>query len=287
MKTGARRNSGLSTPLKTHGGKHDLAKWIVGHMPPHLHYVEPFAGGLSVLLARDPQDRGLWMGEVAKERGVSEVVCDLNRRLTNFWRVLQRPATFDPFLRIVQATPFSEVEWTDAAERLDDPDPVERAVAFFVRCRQSLAGRMDSFTGVTRTRTRGNRNAEVNAWWNCVEGLPAVAARLRDVLILDGAALGVIEKHDGPHALFYLDPPYLAETRTAPDVYAHEMGEADHRALLDLIVRREGQVMLSGYGNPLYDDKLSGWTRHEKEINNHAAGGTEKRRMTEVLWCNF
>jgi DNA adenine methylase len=33
------------TPLKTHGGKHYLARKIVGLMPRHLHYVEPFAGG--------------------------------------------------------------------------------------------------------------------------------------------------------------------------------------------------------------------------------------------------
>lgn len=40
-----------TSPLKWHGGKHYLAARIVALMPPHTHYVEPFAGGLSVLLA--------------------------------------------------------------------------------------------------------------------------------------------------------------------------------------------------------------------------------------------
>jgi DNA adenine methylase len=31
----------VKTPLKTHGGKHCLARKIVRLMPPHLHYVEP------------------------------------------------------------------------------------------------------------------------------------------------------------------------------------------------------------------------------------------------------
>ena len=53
-------------------------------------------------------------------------------------------APFEKFCRIVQTIPFSETEWEDAAGRLDHPDPIERAVAFFVRCRQSLAGRMDA-----------------------------------------------------------------------------------------------------------------------------------------------
>jgi hypothetical protein len=70
----------IPMPLKTHGGKGahrgNLARWIVGLMPKHLHYVEPFPGGLSVLLAKNPE-------------GVSEVVNDLDGGLTNFWHVLQ------------------------------------------------------------------------------------------------------------------------------------------------------------------------------------------------------
>ena len=40
----------LTPPLKWHGGKHYLASRIVGLMPPHLHYVEPFFGGGTVLV---------------------------------------------------------------------------------------------------------------------------------------------------------------------------------------------------------------------------------------------
>src|SRR5215467_10397855 len=72
----------LTPPLKYHGGKQYLARRIVALMPPHTHYVEPFAGGLAVLLAKDPE-------------GVSEVVNDLDQDLTNFWRVLQGAETFD------------------------------------------------------------------------------------------------------------------------------------------------------------------------------------------------
>jgi hypothetical protein len=45
--------------------------------------------------------------------------------------------------------------------------------------------------------------------------------------------------------------------------------------------------MLSGYPNDLYDTALAGWPRHTFALPNNAAGGKEKRRMTEVLWCNF
>jgi hypothetical protein len=56
--------------------------------------VEPCAGGLAVLLARDPTDPCLWVGNGSGERGVSEVANDLNSRLVNFWRVLRAQDTF-------------------------------------------------------------------------------------------------------------------------------------------------------------------------------------------------
>jgi DNA adenine methylase len=40
----------LNQPLKWWGGKHYLAKKIIDLMPRHLHFVEPYAGGLAVLL---------------------------------------------------------------------------------------------------------------------------------------------------------------------------------------------------------------------------------------------
>jgi DNA adenine methylase len=278
----------ITPPLKWHGGKHYLAGRIVALMPPHLHYVEPFAGGLAVLLARDPDDRRLWAGDTSSTRGVSEVVNDLDGRLMNFWRVLADPTSFARFRRAVEATPFGRPVWEEASRRLDDPNPVHRAVAFFVWARQSLAGRLGTFTGVTRTRTRGGRNAEVNAWVGAVEGLPAVHQRLWGrVLIECRPALQVIRSHDGPGTLFYCDPPYLPGTRSTPDVYGHEMTEADHQELLGVLRACKGKVMLSGYPSALYDDALVGWARHTFDLPNNAAGGDTKLRKPEAVWCNF
>src|SRR4051812_18284415 len=105
----------LTLPLKWHGGKggHNgkLARWIVSLMPEHTHYVEPFAGGLAVLLHRDPDDSRLW---VSPDKGVSEVVNDIDQDLTTFWRVLRRPATFEAFRRQVETIAFSQAEWEEA-----------------------------------------------------------------------------------------------------------------------------------------------------------------------------
>jgi hypothetical protein len=45
--------------------------------------------------------------------------------------------------------------------------------------------------------------------------------------------------------------------------------------------------MLAGYRSGLYDSMLKGWTAHPFDLPNNAAGGEKKRRMIEVVWCNF
>src|SRR5262245_58827735 len=105
------RMSPQNPPLKWHGGKHYLAARIVALMPRHVHYVEPYFGGGSVLLAREPEEPTLW---ALPHEGVSELVNDLNGRLVNFWRVLQGESTFQQFRRIVEAIPLARVEWEKA-----------------------------------------------------------------------------------------------------------------------------------------------------------------------------
>lgn len=263
----------ISPPLKWHGGKWYLARKIVRLMPPHKHYVEAYAGGLSVLLAKDPEC-------------VSEVADDIDGSLSNFWRVLQIEESFNQFRRTLEAVPFSETEWQEAKQDASG-DLVERAIRFFIQCRQSLAGRMDCFAPLSRSRTRRGMNEQASAWLNAVEGLSVIHVRLKRVAILNRCALDVIRQQDGPDTLFYLDPPYLGETRACDDIYAHEMTKQQHDELLTTVIAASGRVMLSGYPSELYDRRLQGWSRHEFSLPNQAAGGKQKRRMTEMVWCNF
>ena len=285
-------NAGLSSPLKWHGGKHYFAKRIIALMPPHLHYVEPYAGSLAVLLERDPNRDWLRNANAAlpsSERGCSEVVNDLHGDLMNFWAVLRDPQTFSAFKRIVSAVPFSEDTWEQAEEMSGSHDPVTRAVGFFVRCRQSRAGTFRDFAPLTRNRTRRSMNEQASAWLTTIDGLPAVHARLKRVVILNHDAIQVIQQQDGAKTLFYLDPPYLSETRARTGQYEHEMTEAQHIELLDVLSKCQGKFLLSGYPSDLYDAKAQecGWHFVDFEMANHASGGAEKRRMTERLWMNF
>lgn len=290
----------LSQPLKWHGGKYYLRNWIIGLMPPHLHYVEPFFGGGGILLARDPERD--WMAVDGKTlpaalRGCSEVANDIHGELTNFWKVLQNPEDFDAFRQRVALTPFSEVEFreaalaSDAAMETDETSEnrVVRAHRFFVLARQSRQGLMKDFATLSRNRTRGRINEQVNAWLSVVDGLPDVHERLRKVLILNQDACDVIQRQDGPNTLFYCDPPYVHETRSTTADYHHEMTEDQHRKLLDVLAGIAGKFMLSGYPSALYSqwETQHGWKRHDYLIDNKAASGPVKEVKTECLWCNF
>lgn len=254
-----------------------MARRIVRLMPQHVHYVEPYFGGGAVLLNKDPM-------------GVSEVVNDIYGRLTNFWKVLQNRETFSKFQRIISAMPFSQAEWNERAKskrKIRKELDVNAAADFFIQCRQSRAGLFKDFATLSRNRIARNMNEQASAWLNAIEGLPEVHIRLKRVVILQSHALDVIKSQDGPNTCFYLDPPYLHQTRISPKVYAHEMNYEGHEKLLDLINQVEGKVLISGYPSKLYQDRLKRWNCKTFELPNNAAVGKKKRRMTECVWMNY
>lgn len=282
--------SKLTQPIKWHGGKHYLAPKIIQLMPRHLHYVEPYAGGLSVLLARDPDDESLWWSDKTGERGVSEVVNDIQSELMHFWEVLQDRRLLAAFKRIIEATPFSEELFNRLSRTGQGVNKVDSALRFFVRYRQSRQGLGKDFATLSRNRTRRGINEQASSWLTAIEGLPDVHDRLKGVVILNRPALDVIRQQDGPKTLFYCDPPYLHETRSSTGEYGeYEMTEEDHRDLLATLSEIQGRFMLSGYRSPLYDDRATfyGWHRADVDLPNNASGKKKKERKTECVWMNY
>ncbi len=273
----------LTQPIKWHGGKHYLAKWIISHMADHTHYVEPYFGGGSVLLQKGSE-------------GVSEVANDVNGDLTAFWRVLQDEDAFADFQRLVDTTPFSEVEFAkaqdwlrDFAEMAGDCYSVPRAWHFFIAARQSRQGLMKDFATLSHNRTRRGMNEQASSWLTAIDGLADVHERMRRVVVLHRPAIDVIKTQDGPNTLFYLDPPYLHETRVTTSDYAHEMTADDHAELLTWLAGIKGKFLLSGYPSELYEHhrKAHGWHMVSREIDNKASSKAVKDTKTECLWMNY
>lgn len=132
-------------------------------------------------------------------------------------------------------------------------------------------------------------NENVSAWLSAVDGLPEAHERLRRVEIRNMDAVDFIKKYDHEKALFYLDPPYLHETRVTTKDYEHEMTEDDHNNLLSRLAVTNGKFILSGYRSHLYDlwAASNGFRRVEKQIDNKASGKKTKEKKTECLWMNY
>jgi len=273
----------LTQPIKWHGGKHYLAKRIIAEFPPHIHYVEPYFGGGSVLLQKPVE----WI------EGHSEVVNDVNGWLQNFWDCLKDRCSFEIMRRTLAVTPFSEVEFARALDEARNDYvgmfDVATAISFFIRYRQSRQGLGKDFATLTRNRTRRRMNEQVSSWWSAIEGLPEVHERLKRVVILNDDALKVIKQQDGPNVLFYLDPPYLHETRVTKSDYEFEMTETQHFDLLKTLGHIKGKFILSGYRSAMYDRDAErfGWRRVDIEIDNKASSKNKKDVKTECLWMNY
>jgi DNA adenine methylase len=266
--------SALKPPFTYFGGKLNLAERIVSLLPPHEHYVEPFAGSLAVLLAKPPSPM--------------ETVNDLDGQVMSFWRVLRdRPGDLE---RVCALTPHSRAEYLAAYEPAEDE--LEQARRTWVNLTQGRGGQMRR-TGWRFYQDPHGSHSSMPGYLAAYTGRLAPAAqRLYRVSLECSDALDIIRDYGRhPETLVYADPPYLGSLRTltkgrsrGPD-YTHELRTDDeHRELLEALLGCRAAVVLSGYASPLYDELLSTWSRREMATQTGNGGGSRER--TEVLWSN-
>lgn len=255
----------MKPPFSYYGGKTRLAARIVEHLPPHEHYVEPYAGGLSVLLA--------------KERSKMETVNDLDHDLMTFWRVLRDQP--EELIRVCAATPNSREEFEVALDLndLNDLGEIEHARRVWVRLSQGLKGSIKSgrkswCNFIRNDHESSTRPRYLEAY---VGRMNEVANRLYSVSLDCRPALEVIElygKH--PSVCLYVDPPYLGAEKV------HANTETDHLDLAMVLHETKASVVLSGYTSPLYESLYGGWER--AEFAAVSGRGVGRAKLTEVLW---
>lgn len=248
--------------LKYPGSKQNIASWIVLHMPPHVHYIEPFAGSLAAFFNKPPS--------------AHEVVNDLDGRLVNMFRMVRGHGA--ELAALIEATPYARSEYYLSYEPSDDP--LEDARRFLVRCWMAHGFKPYCRTG---WRNNGSQSLQpVTLLWNDLPArIHAVIHRLKDAEIESLPALALVERYKTADTLIYADPPYVLSTRRHRKLYAHEMTDADHATLLDALDAHPGPVVLSGYPCPLYDDRLTGWHRVTKQVQ-----AEKGRTRIEALWLN-
>lgn len=257
--------------MRYHGGKFRLAPWIIGFFPPHQTYVEPFGGAAGVLLQKD--------------RSESELYNDLDGEIVNVFRQLQDRSAAQELQRLLSVTPYSRAEFEKSYEPTDDP--IERARRTLIRAHMGFgsAGATKHATGF-RIDTARKYGTAAHLWASYPLAIPRFVDRLMDVVLENKPAAEVMKNHDRPETLFFVDPPYVHETRSMRKggYYAHEMTDEQHFQLLDQLESLSGMVVLSGYESDLYRDRLTDWTQHKTKARISAGSGTDLR--TESVWLN-
>ncbi len=252
--------------LRYFGGKWLLAPWIIEQFPPHKLYVEAFAGAASVLMR--------------KPRSYAEVYNDLDGEVVNLFRVLQNPVTSAELERQLMLTPFARNEFNLAYEPTDGA--VEVARRLIIRAYMGFGSDgHNPDSGKTGFRANSNRSGTTPAhdWNNFPKQISRFCERLAGVVIENRDAFEVMLQQDGPDTLFFLDPPYVHDTRGAKHSYRHEMTNEDHERLIYFIQKLEGMVILCGYSNQIYE-RLK-WREIRRE--SHADGARDR---IESLWIN-
>lgn len=250
--------------VRYYGSKFRIASWIIGHFPPHVTYVEPFGGGAAVLLQKPPAR--------------FDVYNDIDGNVVNFFDQLRDNT--DALVQAIQWTPYARAELQRAYEA-QPVDNLERARRFYVALQQGWGGR--KWRPSWRYQHTDNRGKSVIDDWNQVDHLYAIARRLKQIFIECDDAARVLARYDQPHTLFYLDPPYLPDTRSNDNHgYAYEMTPDQHEALLRQIRTLRGMVIISGYPSNMYAGYLHDWTCVETAARTTNAATVK----TETLWIS-
>jgi DNA adenine methylase len=260
----------LKPPFAYFGAKTSIATEIADLLPPHEHYLEPFAGSLAVLLAKRPSRM--------------ETVNDLDGDLMNFWRVLrERPADLE---RACALTPHARAELQLSYEPA--VEDLERARRTWVKLTQGRGGNPRQRTGWRFQYANAARSPMPHYLGRYAARIVPAAERLASVSLECKPAVDLIAAYgQHPSVLIFDDPPYLDSVRTHGgfgDMYNAEMRYDDSHAELAKALRAcRASVVLSGYPSPLYGELYSDW--HKTEIQAHA-GNADSRSRTEVLWSN-
>ena len=269
------RRSGRKIAFGWYGGKFSHLDFLLPNLPNDArHFCDVFGGSAAVLINREPAP--------------VETYNDLDAELVNFFATLRHPDMGERLLREIALTPFSRQELMMACTPETGLDTVERGRRFYVRARQTRTGLAQTSSAGRWAHciltSRSGMAGAVSRWLGSIDGLPQIVDRLLRVQIDNAPALEVIQRYDTSDTLFYLDPPYVHDSRGDKHAYYGEMSDFDHTELARLLHGIKGRAAISGYRSDLYDSIYADWNRVDApEKNCHSV----RQPRQESLWINY
>lgn len=255
----------MKAVVKYPGSKWSLAQWIISRFPAHHSYLEPFFGSGAVLFN--------------KSRSNIETVNDLDGNVVNLFQWIKNDP--EKLAHEIYYTPYARQVYEDAYSSVPE-DSLGKAVNFYIRLNMGHGFRTNGEKVGWKNDVQGRERAYASRdWCHLPEKIMQAAKRLRGVQIDNRPALELIPRFNYPNVLIYCDPPYMLGTRHGKQ-YHCEMTDKDHEALLAVLLKHKGYVVISGYDTELYRDMLAGWRMCEKTAYSQVCS---KKR--EIIWINY
>lgn len=257
-------------PVTLFGSKSRLVKDIVKHFPPHQTYVDVFGGSGAVLLGKRPSK--------------VEVYNDLNRKMVSLFQVLSDKEKTKELILRLKLTPYSREMFCSVVKKIDtETDDIELAKLMIVVQRQSHGGLGKQWSYCVES-PAGGYSASVRKFHTGIERLAAIQERMRKVQVENLCFSDLLPRYDRPTTLFYLDPPYVPDTRVNGS-YEKEMSLEDHEYMVAQLLSLQGMCVLSGYKTSVYEPlEQAGWKRIE--IETVASTSRTRTKRIECLWLS-
>jgi DNA adenine methylase len=256
------------------GGKFSWLEWLYAFFPnDFVHLVDTMAGSMAVSLN--------YKGKCIKTAN------EINGNVTNFFEVLRN----DPkeLIMRLELSPCSEANYIDCWPI--EGDKMERARKFYVRARQSYYGlgaqRENKSWHMAKTKLNASVGETVSKWNNALPKLLEVARVIRtNFQIINDDVFVAIKRLDSKKTFFYLDPPYLLETRGSHNDYMFEFSEEKYREMATILYNIKGYAMISGYDHPLMYElfESKGWTKIKFPTKKN---NIRSKQVTECIWINY
>jgi len=204
--------------------------------------------------------------------------------------IIKNDKDYQELRKMLDCTLYARDEFKHALEiiKTNRGSSTSRAWAFFVVVIMSMnhtANKNNTTQGnwaTSKTTRKGFAEIPVG-FRDYISNLDFIRDRLKYSYIENRDAIEVIQNWDSEETVFYLDPPYLPETRKmGRGTYNCEMSVKDHVSLLRIIKQCRGLVCLSGYESDLYREALMDWNSEIVDVHETYT----KERRQEVIWYN-
>ncbi len=274
----------ISSPLNWYGGKcgnnqRELLKTIINYINNYneIIFVDVFGGSGVVAI------------NVKKELRVYN---DIYSNLFNFFNVLRDDALCEDLVSRLTLTLYGKETYKDAQNNLSKvTGSVDKAYYFYIATMQSIdsAGSMNHKSGWSYSKKDSRRGmAQAVSRWlrNVDENLPDSVEQIRELQVTNEDAFDCINRWNRSNAIFYLDPPYMKESRVSKEVYNNEFTVEEHKKLIDTLIKVNGNAIISGYDSEIYD-KLAqnGWSKKEFKVCTSTSPCENNPIRKEVIWA--